>query len=150
MQSQSRAVGQKCRASRLGKLAPCDYDTIVRSQRNYIDWGRTIAYGSVCINLYLFGCKECARTRVHVDVFYTRIGSNPREVTPGKNPRAQSSKAHEASTLTRMAQQHHHDMVAPFNTCFSRLARSHSLSNLDSSQHTDVDYTKRTYPSTRM
>ena len=28
-----------------------------------------------------------------------------------KNPRAQSSKAHKASTLTRMAQQHHHDSL---------------------------------------
>lgn len=72
MQSQSRAEGQKCRASRLGKLAPCEYDTIVRGQRNYIDWSRTIARGSVCINLYLFGCKECARTRVHTDVDYTK------------------------------------------------------------------------------
>ena len=29
----------------------------------------------------------------------------------GKNPRAQSSKTHKASTLTRMAQQHHHDSL---------------------------------------
>ena len=30
----------------------------------------------------------------------------------GKNPRAQSSKTHKASTLTRMAQQHHHDSLS--------------------------------------
>ena len=37
----------------------------------------------------------------------------------GKNPRAQSSKTHKASTLTRMAQQHHHDSLSQHTSQYS-------------------------------
>ena len=53
----------------------------------------------------------------------TSIGSiialHPNRKQQGKTPRAQSSKTHKASTLTRMAQQHHHDSLSQHTSQYS-------------------------------
>ena len=60
--------------------------------------------------------------------YYTRIGSNK-----GKNPRAQSSKTHKASTLTPTAQQHHHDSLSQHISQYSQPSMynmSYNLTNM--------------------
>ena len=59
--------------------------------------------------------KECSQNGVGCHDSYPGVLHRNK----GKNPRAQSSKTHKASTLTRMAQQHHHDSLSQHTSQYS-------------------------------